>query len=108
MGDRRRAPQKTHEGAHVYNHYTSLLSLLEQHAAMGESFTASFTVLRLLTSRDTKCHDAVKAYEPAFGPDGKKMITAREDQKALIFRCEPCDSTDDLFELGRKRTRNWR
>ena len=29
-----------------------------------ETFTAPFTVLRLLTPRDTKYHDAVKAYEP--------------------------------------------
>jgi uncharacterized protein YecE (DUF72 family) len=55
---------KAHGAAHVYNHYTALPSLLEQHAAMSETFTAPFTVFRLLTPRDTKYHDAVKAYEP--------------------------------------------
>ena len=36
---------KAHGAAHVYNHYAALPSLLEQHAAMEESFTASFTSL---------------------------------------------------------------
>lgn len=59
-----RAILKEHGAAHVYNHYTALPSLLEQHQALGETFTAPFTLLRLLTPRDTKYHDAVKAYTP--------------------------------------------
>jgi len=39
-------------------------SLLDQHEALGQSFPAPFTVLRLLTPRNMKYHDAVKAYEP--------------------------------------------
>ena len=53
-----------HGVTHLYNHYTALPSLLKQHAAMEETFTAPFTVLRLLTPRNTKYHDAVKAYRP--------------------------------------------
>ncbi len=64
IGPRYRAILKTHGAAHIYNHYTALPSLLEQHAAMNETFTAPFTVLRLLTPRNTKYHDAVKAYRP--------------------------------------------
>jgi hypothetical protein len=61
IGPDYRAILKAHGAAHVYNHYTSLPPLLEQHAAMEETFTAPFTVVRLLTPRDTKYHDAVKA-----------------------------------------------
>jgi uncharacterized protein YecE (DUF72 family) len=59
-----RAILKAHGAAHVYNHYTAMPSLLEQHKTMEDSFTASFTVLRLMTPRDMKYHDAVKAYAP--------------------------------------------
>ena len=64
LGPDYRAILATHGAAHVYNHYTALPSLLEQHETLEETFTAPFTVLRLLTPRDTKYHDAVKAYEP--------------------------------------------
>jgi uncharacterized protein YecE (DUF72 family) len=43
IGPDYRAILKAHGAAHVYNHYTSLPSLLEQHAAMEEMFTAPFT-----------------------------------------------------------------
>ena len=53
-----------HGAAHVYNHYMALPSLRKQHEKLEQTFTAPFTVLRLLTPRDTKYHDAVKAYAP--------------------------------------------
>jgi len=59
-----RAILTAHGVAHVYNHYTALPSLTEQHGKLEKTFTAPFTVLRLLTPCDTKYHDAVKAYEP--------------------------------------------
>jgi uncharacterized protein YecE (DUF72 family) len=55
---------KAHGVAHVYNHLFGMPSLLDQHNVLGQSFPASFTVLRLLTPRNMKYHDAVKAYEP--------------------------------------------
>lgn len=64
IGPDYRAILNAHGAAHVYNHYTALPTLLEQHAAMGETFTAPFTVFRLMTPRDIKYHDAVKAYQP--------------------------------------------
>ena len=64
IGARYRAILAAHGAAHIYNHYPALPSLLEQHAAMEETFTAPFMVMRLLTPRNTKYHDAVKAYRP--------------------------------------------
>jgi uncharacterized protein YecE (DUF72 family) len=55
---------KAHGVAHVYNHLFRMPSLQEQHQSLGQSFPATFTVLRLLTPRNMKYHDAVKAYEP--------------------------------------------
>jgi hypothetical protein len=39
-------------------------TLAQQHEKLGQRFTASFILLRLLTPRDKKYHEAVKAYEP--------------------------------------------
>jgi len=55
---------KAHGVAHVYNHLYGMPSLAEQHQALGQSFPASFTILRLLTPRTMKYYQAVKAYEP--------------------------------------------
>jgi len=38
-------------------------SLEEQHRALGQSFPGPFTILRLLTPRTMKYHEA-KAYDP--------------------------------------------
>ena len=64
IGPHYRAILQAHGAAHVYDHYTALPSLLEQHAAMRDTFRADFTLLRLLTPRNTKYHDSVKAYQP--------------------------------------------
>lgn len=54
----------THGVSHVYNHLYGMPPLEQQHAKLGHQFTAPFTLLRLLTPRDKKYHEAVKAYEP--------------------------------------------
>ena len=54
----------THRVSHVYNYLYAMPSLEEQHNKLGSLFTAPFVLLRLLTPRDKKYHDAVKAYEP--------------------------------------------
>jgi uncharacterized protein YecE (DUF72 family) len=64
IGPRYRSILQAHGAAHIYNHYTALPSLLDQHQLLDETFTAPFTLLRLLTPRNTKYHDAVKAYRP--------------------------------------------
>ena len=59
--------------------------MLEQHEAMDETFTAPFTVLRLLTSRDTKYHDAVKAYQP-YDKIVKPLPDMRRETVRLVRR----------------------
>jgi uncharacterized protein YecE (DUF72 family) len=53
-----------HGVSHVYNHWTSMPALLEQHKLLGEVFTAPFVILRLLTPRGVKHDDAVRRYKP--------------------------------------------
>jgi uncharacterized protein YecE (DUF72 family) len=76
IGNRYRAIMTAHRAAHVP-------SLLEQHTAAGETFTASFTVLRLLTPGNTKYHDAVKAYRP-YGKIVKPLPEMRQETVTLL------------------------
>ena len=55
---------KAHGVAHVYNHWTHMPRLSEQHRMLAGTFTAPFVVLRLLTPRGVKYEDAVKRYKP--------------------------------------------
>lgn len=52
-----------HGVAHVYNHWSSMPSLFDQHQRM-ETFTAPFTVLRLLTPLKMSYEAAKKRVEP--------------------------------------------
>lgn len=52
-----------HAVAHVYNHWSYMLSLADQHRRM-ERFTASFTVFRLLTPLTMTYEAAKKRAEP--------------------------------------------
>jgi uncharacterized protein YecE (DUF72 family) len=54
---------ETHSVAHVYNHWSYMPPLAEQHKRMG-SFTAPFTVLRLLTPLKMSYEAAKKRAEP--------------------------------------------
>src|SRR5215469_301969 len=54
---------ETHGVAHVYNHWSYMPPLAEQHKRM-ESFTAPFTVLRLLTPLKISYEAAKKRAEP--------------------------------------------
>ena len=54
---------ETHGVAHVYNHWSYMPSLAEQHKLM-ETFTAPFTVLRLLTPLKISYEAAKKRAEP--------------------------------------------
>ena len=55
---------EAHAVSHVYNHLYGMPTLEQQHHKLSQRFTASFILLRLLTPRDKKYHEAVKAYEP--------------------------------------------
>lgn len=54
---------ETHGVSHVYNHWSYMPPLVEQHNRMG-SFTAPFTVLRLLTPLRMSYEQAKKRAEP--------------------------------------------
>jgi uncharacterized protein YecE (DUF72 family) len=64
IGPEYRKVLASHGVAHVYNHWSYMPSLLEQHRRMGDRFTASFTVLRLLTPLKMSYEAAKKRAEP--------------------------------------------
>jgi len=53
-----------HGVAHVYNHWSYMPPLLQQHKQMEERFTASFTVVRLLTPLNMSYETAKKRAAP--------------------------------------------
>src|SRR5579884_2787171 len=53
-----------HGAAHVYNHWTSMPPLAHQHRKLGNTFTAPFVLLRLLTPLGMSYEAAVKRAEP--------------------------------------------
>ncbi len=63
LGAEYRKVLEAHGVAHVYNHWSYMPSLAEQHQRMG-SFTAPFTVLRLLTPLKISYEAAKKRAEP--------------------------------------------
>ena len=63
MGPDYRQILETHGVAHVYNHWSYMPALAEQHTRMG-GFTAPFTVLRLLTPLKMSYEAAKKRAEP--------------------------------------------
>ncbi len=54
---------EAHGVAHVYNHWSSMPTLADQHSRMG-TFSAPFTVLRLLTPLKMSYEAAKKRAEP--------------------------------------------
>lgn len=63
LGPAYRKVLETHGVAHVYNHWTSMPPLAQQHERM-DRFTAAFTVLRLLTPLRVPYEAAKKRAEP--------------------------------------------
>lgn len=55
---------QAHGVAHVYNHWTSMPPLSDQHQTLTGTFTAPFTVLRLLTPLGLAYEQAVERYAP--------------------------------------------
>jgi uncharacterized protein YecE (DUF72 family) len=72
---------ESHGVSHVYNHLYAMPTLEQQHEKLGQRFTAPFMLLRLLTPRDKKYHDAVKAYEPY-----DKLVRPLPDMRAAAVR----------------------
>jgi hypothetical protein len=50
--------------AHVYNHWTYMPPLADQHEQLGRRFTAGHAVVRLLTPPGVAHADAVRRYAP--------------------------------------------
>ena len=63
LGPDYRKVLETQGVGHVYNHWSYMPPLVEQHKLM-ETFTAPFTVLRLLTPLKISCEAAKKRAEP--------------------------------------------
>jgi uncharacterized protein YecE (DUF72 family) len=73
---------ETHRVAHVYNHWSYMPSLAEQHHRM-EPFTAPFTVLRLLTPLKISYEAAKKRAEPYTKIVGELPVM-RQDTVELV------------------------
>src|SRR5512147_3240771 len=55
---------KAHGVAHVYNHWSYMPPLAEQHRSLEQTFTAPHVVIRLLTPLGLKYEQAVERYKP--------------------------------------------
>lgn len=64
LGPDYRKVLESHGVAHVYNHWSYMPPLAEQHREMQECFTASFTVIRLLTPLNMPYEVAKKRAAP--------------------------------------------
>jgi len=73
----------SHGVAHVYNHWTHMPRLSEQHSLMDMTFTAPFVLLRLLTPRGVTYEDAVKRYKP-YSAIVQPLPEMREDTVTLV------------------------
>jgi uncharacterized protein YecE (DUF72 family) len=73
---------ETHRVAHVYNHWSYMPSLAEQHHRM-EPFTAPFTVVRLLTPLKISYEAAKKRAEPYTKIVGELPVM-RQDTVELV------------------------
>ena len=83
LGPDYRKVLESHGLAHVYNHWSYMPPLAEQHRQMLERFTAPFTVIRLLTPLNMSHEAAVKRAEPynkIVGP----LPEMRRDTIALV------------------------
>jgi len=64
LGPRYQDILRAHGVAHVYNHWTAMPPLSEQHRALERIFTAPHVVLRLLTPLGLAYEKAVERYKP--------------------------------------------
>lgn len=64
LGSTYRQALEHHGVAHVYNHWCSMLALVDQHQRIGHTFTVPSSVLRLLTPLRMTYEAAKKRAEP--------------------------------------------
>ncbi len=82
LGDRYAQLLEKHSVAHVYNHWSYMPSLVEQHLRM-EGFTAPFTVLRLLTPLKMSYEAAKKRTQP-YGKIVEELPEMRRETTDLV------------------------
>jgi uncharacterized protein YecE (DUF72 family) len=90
-----------HGVSHVYNHWTDMPALLEQHKLLGESFTAPFVVLRLLTPRGMAYGDAVKRYKPY---DQLKQLLPQMREETVTLAAQAVSNGRRTYVLVNNRT----
>lgn len=74
----------THYGvAHVYNHWSVMPALASQHRTLGQTFTAQFVVIRLLTPLGLSHAEAVRRFSP-YNRLVQPLPQMRVDTLALI------------------------
>lgn len=83
LGPEYRKVLETHGVAHVYNHWSYMPALAEQHKRMRETFTAPFTVLRLLTPLKMSYADAKRRAAP-YTKIVAELPEMRRDTVAII------------------------
>jgi uncharacterized protein YecE (DUF72 family) len=83
LGPAYRQVLERHGVAHVYNHWCYMPPLAEQHTRMEETFTAPFTVLRLLTPLKMSYEAAKKRAEP-YNKIVGELPDMRKDAVALV------------------------
>lgn len=83
LGARYRDILRAHGVAHVYNHWTAMPPLLEQHRLLESTFTAPFVVLRLLTPLGLAYEKAVERYKP-YNRIVQAQPRMRQDTSVLV------------------------
>lgn len=83
LGSRYAEILRAHAVAHVYNHWTYMPALAEQHSRLDGTFTAPFVLLRLLTPLRMKYEDAVAMAEP-YDRIVRALPAMRKDTAGLV------------------------
>lgn len=83
LGPRYRDILRAHGVAHIYNHWTAMPPLSDQHRALEGIFPASFAVLRLLTPLGLAFEEAVKHYAP-YKQIARRQPRMRKDTVDLV------------------------
>ena len=83
LGPEYRKVLEAHGVAHMYNHWSYMPALAEQHKRMQQTFTAPFTVLRLLTPLKMSYADAKKRAAP-YSKIVTELPEMRRDTVSLI------------------------
>ncbi len=83
LGAEYHAVLQRHGVAHVYNHWTYMPALADQHQRLSGAFTAPFVLLRLLTPVKVRYEDAVERAEP-YDRIVQTLPQMRTDALALV------------------------